>query len=114
MEMICENAGKCLESNCPEKKRHETDGRCVKECFICGGIKGSKCIPYVESANNGCYQSTESWTHCPHLDAQQIVELPKDPLEELINEYDEHMLTLKDNTTTHGMLREFAAKVRAL
>jgi len=65
--------------------------------------------------DDGCYQSTKSWTHCAHLDAQQPVELPKDPLEELIRLTSNSLADLIFvNKTEEQVLREFAEKVMAL
>lgn len=76
----------------------------------------------VGTSINGCgykFQYTESikddWTQCPRPEKQQPVELPKDPLEDLIKEYNK---LLYDFSATYvireKMLREFAEKVRVL
>ena len=58
----------------------------------------------------------EDWDNCPRLKEQFAVELPKDPLEELIEEFSLRgdLCEASNRREAVNALREFAEKVRAL
>lgn len=84
----------------------QAGGLCACRYFV------DRCVTKVSDEHEMRVFIPTYYSHCPYPEKQQQVELPKDPLEELIEKY------LKANKTTYiqeqSLLREFAEKVRAL
>lgn len=80
-----------------------------------GGLCGRKSALYACGRGDDIYGIHDKFTQCMMPEEQEPVELPKDPLEELIRLTSNSLADLIFvNKTEEQVLRDFAEKVRAL